>query len=92
MVQPALQKLYHYQHGNGAWGWWENDPDNASTTGYVLYGLLQARRAGYAVDQSVVDRGLTWLRSWLDSTTVDTPPPQDHGAKLNTAGVRAFAL
>jgi uncharacterized protein YfaS (alpha-2-macroglobulin family) len=92
MVQPALQKLYHYQHANGAWGWWENDPDNASTTSYVLYGLLQARRAGYAVDQSVVDRGLTWLRSWLDSTTIDTPPPQDHGAKLNTAGVRAFAL
>ena len=91
MVQPALQKLYHYQHANGAWGWWENDPDNASTTSYVLYGLLQARRAGYAVDQSVVDRGLTWLRSWLDSTTIDMPP-QDNGAKLNTAGVRAFAL
>lgn len=67
---PALldlgrQKLYKHHHADGGWGWWVNDDSNPYLTAYVLQGLLEAERAGFEVSQSVVERGLDYLKSTL---------------------------
>jgi len=64
-VSIALQRIYTEQHYDGGWGWWLNDKSNAFLTAYVLLGLNEAQRAGFAVDQEVMDRAADFLRGSL---------------------------
>lgn len=56
-VNLGLQKLYRYQHGDGGWNWWEFDQTDGDMTAYVLWGLIQAKEAGYLVDDQRLLRG-----------------------------------
>ena len=64
-VNLGLQKLYRYQHGDGGWNWWEFDQTDGDMTAYVLSGLVQARQAGYLVDDQRILRGAGCLKSLL---------------------------
>jgi uncharacterized protein YfaS (alpha-2-macroglobulin family) len=65
LVGVALQRLYSFQHYDGGWGWWLDDLSNPYLTAYVLQGMLEARRAGFTVDENVMRRGAAYLRSSL---------------------------
>jgi hypothetical protein len=54
-VDDGLKRLYDYQHDDGGWGWWKTDPNHPFMTAYALYGLDEAKRAGYRVDQYRID-------------------------------------
>ncbi len=56
-VNEGLQKLYRYQHSDGGWNWWEFDQTDGDMTAYVLWGLVQARDAGFLVDEQRILRG-----------------------------------
>ncbi|MHB0875612.1 MAG: Ig-like domain-containing protein [Anaerolineae bacterium] len=60
-VAVGLQKLYGNQHVDGGWGWWYADDSNPFLSAYVVYGLAQARDAGYSVDEGVFDRAVAFL-------------------------------
>ena len=62
-VNAGLERLYDYQHGDGAWGWWKNDESHPFMTAHVVAGLKQARDAGYSVSPEVITRGEKWLRA-----------------------------
>ncbi|HZT41990.1 MAG TPA: MG2 domain-containing protein [Chthonomonadaceae bacterium] len=64
-VNLGLQKLYRYQHQDGGWNWWEFDQSDGDMTAYVLWGLLQAREAGYLVDDQRILRGTGYLKQLL---------------------------
>ena len=77
-VRRGMRRLYAYQHADGGWGWWKDDPTTAWMTAYVVDGLVQARRAGYEVDDDRLERGRAALRKMLeenveDSTTTTAP-------------------
>ncbi|MGE5587837.1 MAG: VanW family protein [Clostridia bacterium] len=57
MVSTGLARLYRYQHYDGGWGWWEYDETDPRMTAYVVYGLDLARKAGFDVDEQVLERG-----------------------------------
>ncbi len=57
MVRDGLTRLYSMQHGSGGWGWWQYDADDDWMTAYVVYGLSEARRAGFAVDEGKFKAG-----------------------------------
>ena len=61
-VNAGMERLYDYQHGDGAWGWWKNDESHPFMTAHVVAGLKQARDAGYQVSPEVIARGEKWLR------------------------------
>ncbi len=61
-VNAGLERLYDYQHGDGAWGWWKTDESHPFMTAHVIAGLKQARDAGYDVAPDVITRGEKWLR------------------------------
>jgi uncharacterized protein YfaS (alpha-2-macroglobulin family) len=65
LVSYGLQRLYNRQHYDGGWGWWVNDESNAYLTAYVLLGMIEAERAGFVVDDEVVERGASYLRDDL---------------------------
>ena len=67
-VEDGLQRLYRFQHYDGGWGWWEGDESAPYQTAYVVYGLTQARRAGYEVNEEVLRRGVEFLQQSLSET------------------------
>ena len=64
-INLGLQKLYRYQHPDGGWQWWEFDETDGDMTAYVLWGLVQARDAGYLVDEMRIRRGTEALLQLL---------------------------
>jgi uncharacterized protein YfaS (alpha-2-macroglobulin family) len=64
-VRRGLKRLYGFQHGDGGWGWWKDDPTTAWMTAYVVDGLVQAARAGYEVDAARLENGRSALRKML---------------------------
>lgn len=68
-VNLGLQKLYRYQHSDGGWNWWEFDQTDGDMTAYVLSGLVEARHAGYLVDDQRLLRGTEALKRLLKGET-----------------------
>ncbi len=83
-VEDGLNRLYAFQHGDGGWGWWENDDSQPYETAYVLYGLVQAKKAGYRIDENALKRAMQYLKTPL----VDT---NDYDLKVYIAYVLAEA-
>lgn len=65
MVQEGLKKLYDYNHYDGGWGWWMDDDTNPYLTALVVYGLSEAKKAGFKIDEYYLNRGIYALE-WLD--------------------------
>lgn len=68
-VEKSLQQLYSLQHADGGWNWWSYDQTDPYMTAYVVYGLVEAKRLGYSVVQSSLDRGVASLQRQLDPST-----------------------
>ena len=83
-VEDGLTRLYAFQHGDGGWGWWESDDSIPYETAYVLDGLLQAKKAGYKIDENAIKRAVAFLKTPL----VDT---NDYDLKVYIAYVLAEA-
>ncbi|MFZ6028851.1 MAG: Ig-like domain-containing protein [Chloroflexota bacterium] len=66
-ISTVLQRLYNWQNSDGGWGWWDAQISYPHTSAYVVLGLLEARQAGYTVDERVLARGLNYLISQLVS-------------------------
>lgn len=70
-VQQGLDRLYTYQHPDGGWGWWITDESHDFMTAYVIYGLQQAEKAGYSVENYRIGKARNWLRlRLLDSQRI----------------------
>jgi uncharacterized protein YfaS (alpha-2-macroglobulin family) len=60
-VRLGLNRLYEFQHADGGWGFWQFDTSSPFISAYVTTGLLEARDAGYDINQWVLDRALDYL-------------------------------
>ncbi|MDQ3804645.1 MAG: MG2 domain-containing protein [Acidobacteriota bacterium] len=70
-VRRGLKRLYAFQHDDGGWGWWKDDETNPWMTAYVVDGFAQARRAGYEVDETRLEKGRGKLLSLLEAGRTD---------------------
>jgi uncharacterized protein YfaS (alpha-2-macroglobulin family) len=61
-VTEGLARLYDYQHDDGGWGWWKTDENHPFMTAYAIYGLLEAKAAGFKVDEWRLSNGVRALR------------------------------
>ncbi|OGL74293.1 hypothetical protein A3D73_02680 [Candidatus Uhrbacteria bacterium RIFCSPHIGHO2_02_FULL_60_44] len=65
-VNAAIAAIISRQKPNGGWGFWpEYEDSRAWLTSYVYYGLHQAERAGFAVDQNVMSKADAFMRGVL---------------------------
>ncbi|HZH31754.1 MAG TPA: MG2 domain-containing protein [Pyrinomonadaceae bacterium] len=87
-VKKGLTRLYNFQHDDGGWGWWKDDPTDPWMTAYVVDGLTMASRAGYQTDDARVERGRGKLSGLLDAGR------NDDGAEINieTRAYMVYAL
>ena len=67
LVSEGLQRLYNRQHYDGGWGWWTLGDSNSYLTAYVLLGLIEADRAGFVVDEEVMEQAVEHLQDNLVS-------------------------
>ncbi len=65
-VAREVQRLYALQRQDGGWGWWRDDESKPTLTAYALLGLSEAREAGFAVDQEVLNRAEQFLQRYFD--------------------------
>jgi uncharacterized protein YfaS (alpha-2-macroglobulin family) len=66
-VRKGTERLYNFQHEDGGWGWWKDDPTDPWMTAYVVDGLTMASRAGYQTDDARVEKGRGKLSGLLDA-------------------------
>ncbi|HEY3413508.1 MAG TPA: MG2 domain-containing protein [Armatimonadota bacterium] len=57
VFREAVALLARNQQGNGAWGWWEDDPADAEITAHALTALARASSAGLPVPRPMLRRG-----------------------------------
>jgi uncharacterized protein YfaS (alpha-2-macroglobulin family) len=65
MVDAGTERLNSFQHDDGGWGWWPDDPGRVFMTAYVVSGLGQAKDAGYRIEEYRMNKGRDWLQSTL---------------------------
>jgi uncharacterized protein YfaS (alpha-2-macroglobulin family) len=95
IVANAIARLSQLQHGDGSWGWWENDSAHPFMTAYALYGLAEMRSGGYAVPDYIYDRGVSSLIAQLQANNTDTLRfwgGQQPDSEWNTRAYMLFAL
>ena len=66
VVAGGFKRLAELQQPDGGWGWQTGGQTHEMMTPYVVWGLLEARRAGHALpDASMLERGLARLRTFV---------------------------
>jgi uncharacterized protein YfaS (alpha-2-macroglobulin family)/tetratricopeptide (TPR) repeat protein len=63
IVKQGLDRLYSFQRSDGSFGWWRHGPYNSYMTAYVLYGFLEAKAAGVAVNAGRIQKAVSFLRA-----------------------------
>jgi uncharacterized protein YfaS (alpha-2-macroglobulin family) len=86
-VGPALQRISNSQNADGGWGVWPGGESSPTTSAYVIFGLAEAREAGYTVPESVFQNGLTFLNDHLPTVTQEMS-----GWEKNQAAFMLYAL
>jgi alpha-2-macroglobulin len=86
-VEVGIAKILRHQHEDGAFSLWPGARTEPFLTSFALYGLMQARRAGYAVDRKAMTRGLEALARDMN----DTKSMGEWDNILGENGSRAFA-
>jgi hypothetical protein len=74
-VQRGLDRLYGFQHPDGGWGWWKDDPTDPFMTAYVVDGLMMASRVGYAVETYRINRGRAKLKQLIEAGKAEDGKP-----------------
>ncbi|PKO23003.1 MAG: hypothetical protein CVU38_06420 [Chloroflexi bacterium HGW-Chloroflexi-1] len=85
-VGVGLQRIYARQHVDGGWGWWQRDNSNLFISAYVVFGLAKAQQAGFTVDQTVLTRGVRYLKRNLSA------PKNLSNWQLNQQAFMVYAL
>ncbi|MGQ9848669.1 MAG: Ig-like domain-containing protein [Aggregatilineaceae bacterium] len=73
VLDEALTRLAREQNPDGGWGWFAQMESNPYLTAYAALGLVEARDAGFAVDTTMIERALNFVRTDLIRPAVDTP-------------------
>jgi len=71
VIAEGIRRLEEMQHEDGGWGWWKNDSTSLTMTAHALYGLGLAARAGVAVPDSLLKRGLESLEKQVAAAPID---------------------
>lgn len=91
-VQLGLNNIYDFQHPDGGWGFWQFGVSNPFISAYVTRGLLEARDAGYPVQDWVLERVLDYLAGASLKDTFQVHDALDVALRRTlTADAKAYA-
>lgn len=61
IVEAGVRRLRSMQNSDGGFGWWAQDRSSLRLSAYVVYGLSEARAAGFMVPGRILERALDYL-------------------------------
>ncbi len=73
LVTAGITRLGAQLQGNSGWGWWYKDAADPWLTSYALWGLTEARDAGYVVPPMLLEKGAKSLWPLLENPKGITP-------------------
>ena len=65
VITDGIQRLNNEQHPDGGWGWWIESESNPFLTAYAFLGLTEAKKDGFAVSDSTLQKAQSFLTSQL---------------------------
>ncbi|HCE68614.1 MAG: hypothetical protein A2X82_01105 [Geobacteraceae bacterium GWC2_55_20] len=89
VMAEGIRRLEEMQHEDGGWGWWKNDSSSLTMTAHAVYGLGLAKRAGLAVPDNLLKRGLAALEQQMPGALTDDLPRASRALAVN--GMRSEA-
>lgn len=63
IIDKGLGKLNTLQQPSGAWSWWSNGKNDVFVTAYVVEYLLEAKKAGFVVDDVMLSTAKNYLET-----------------------------
>ncbi|MEI6207358.1 MAG: MG2 domain-containing protein [Desulfuromonadales bacterium] len=90
VIAEGIRRLEEMQHEDGGWGWWKNDSTSLTMTAHTVYGLGLAVKAGLAVPDTLLKRGITALEKLAADAPTDQLPRAYRALAVN--GVRKADL
>ena len=75
-LTEGLTILEREQNPDGGWGWFSGMKSSYLVTAYAALGLIEAREAGFTIDESMLMRALSYVQDDLIRPTIDTTPWQ----------------
>jgi hypothetical protein len=79
VIAQGLARLATFQHADGGWGWWKDDPTNDFMTAYVLEGLTRCRDLDQPVDRDMIQRASQYLLERLQAERLQGQRPASIG-------------
>lgn len=86
-VAAGAAKLLTFQDTDGHFGLWPGSAGEPHFTAMALQGVVEARRAGIAVDPLLVDKAVAALGDWAEAESPTSP-----GGSATTLALAAFVL
>ncbi len=72
IIEDYLAEIGDYQLYNGAFAYWKGSPyESPYVSVYAMFALIKARQQGYAVNRSVIDKGMTYLKTMVRQSSFD---------------------
>ena len=66
--EAGIKRLLQLQREDGGWGWNGNSSTHEMMTPYALFGLLEARKAGFEIpSETAIPRGMDRLAGFIDA-------------------------
>lgn len=75
-LTEGLAILEREQNPDGGWGWFAGMESSYLVTAYASLGLIEAREAGFTIDESMLTRSLSFVQQDLRRPNIDTSPWQ----------------
>lgn len=90
LVRTTLGHIPEYQKDSGGFGLWQDSThESPYLTCYAVFGLLEARQAGYDIDNDCLKNGLSYLKGFLREANAEKKYPYSLAGLQTT---RAFAV
>ncbi|MEJ5310843.1 MAG: Ig-like domain-containing protein [Anaerolineae bacterium] len=70
LIAEALKELYARQQPDNGWGWWKEQSD-LQVTAYVAFALIQTQRAGFSINNNILQRALQYMERRLAYTLLN---------------------
>lgn len=92
IIAAGVERLADFQQSDGGWGWWKQDQSNPYITSYVVAGLALAKRAGMALPEQMLERGVRFLADKVVQTEPVTRYPWQRGENVSVRTYMLFAI
>jgi uncharacterized protein YfaS (alpha-2-macroglobulin family) len=79
-VDDAVGAILRHQHGDGGFGYWDDDPPVPWLSAYAMWALEAASKQGYYVPPGDLDKGVEYLRAALAKQARKNGAAADEGS------------